>query len=275
LDILERKIRQRFDKDFEDDLNLLFYFLQHWNNKVNHYNQQAVGIPQEAMNDCSRILSNFFLQEYDLYISEECKKKKASYLRYCDDQFIFSNSKQDLEYLMYKASKKLKALGLSLNQKKVHIDTVTRLIEYRSFKAFDKIAEKNDKYDPKKVENFVDDILTILDSKPPNEIKDRGTPLLNRALFCCIDKIDLNKKLRLLFEYTKNDYLLHADSDKFKRIYHLLSNEKEKGEFLNTLDRLSSENFHNFFHYEVLKFYSENKIENKHIQERINYLANE
>ncbi len=275
LDILERKIRKEFDKDFEDDLNLLFHFLQYWNRNVNHYNQQSVGIPQEAMNDCSRILANFYLQEHDLALFRECKHKNATYLRYCDDQFIFADSKEDLEYLLYKASKRLKALGLSLNQKKVYIGTVEDLLRNRSFETFDKLSEENSRQNPEKVESFVDDIISILDSNSLQEIKRRGTPLLNRALFCCIDKIPMQKRMRLMAEYTKEHYLLEADSDKFKRIYQLLQMNEEKKELIRSLDAICLKTFHNFFHYEVLKFYISEGFTHQHIQSRIDTISEE
>lgn len=273
LDLLERKIRQRFDMEFEDDLNLLFHFLQYWNKKVNHYNKQSVGIPQDAMNDCSRILANFYLQEYDIYLLRECEKKGASYLRYCDDQFIFANSKQDLEYLVFKASIKLKALGLSLNQKKVHIDKVEHLIKARSFNVFDIIKEDADKQDLVKVEKFIDEILIILESTRRDEIKARGIPLLNRALFCCIEKMPISKKARLIAEYTKDEYLLLADSGKFKRIFELITDIVDRLSFLKTLNRLSEETVHNFFHYELLKFYTDLDLDGSLIQARIKQLA--
>lgn len=275
LDILERKIRKEFDKRFEDELNLLFHFLQYWNRNVNHYNQQAVGIPQEAMNDCSRILANFYLQEHDLALERECKAKNASYLRYCDDQYIFADSRQDLEYLIFKASKRLKALGLSLNQKKVRIDTVERLLTDRSFNTFNKLSEEGSKYNPKHVEAFVDDVIQIFTSNSLHEIKQRGIPLLNRALFCSIDKIPMNKRLRLMAEYTKDDYLLDADSDKFKRIHTLLTTQEDKNELIKSLDRLCLERFHNFFHYEVLKFYSTIGLSSTHVQNRIDEISEE
>jgi len=274
LDILERKIRQRFDKEYEDDVTLLFHFLHYWNRSLNHYNAQSVGLPQDAMNDCSRILANYYLQEYDAYISDICRKMKAGYFRYSDDQFFFADSQQDLEYLIYKATKKLVSIGLSLNQKKVRIGTASSLIKYRSFEMYDKVSSIDEERDISKIEEFIDEYFRLLDSKEILDIKNNGINLLNRALSFTriLRKLPNAKRIRLLSCYLDKKYLVDSRADQLERIYSLLITHGERAGFCGLLDELSKETFHNYFHYQVLVFYKKNHLNFDHILARIDEL---
>ncbi|MFC1645997.1 RNA-directed DNA polymerase, partial [Candidatus Omnitrophota bacterium] len=151
LDILEMKIREIVNEEHADIISLLFHFLNFWNRNTNLYNKQTVGIPQDAMGDCSRILANFYLQSYDKFTFDLCKKIHCKYLRYADDQFFFSKDKNNLLFLIFKVSKKLSSLGLSVNQKKVQTRTTQELMEYRSFKIFDILKDDRSKNDKHKV----------------------------------------------------------------------------------------------------------------------------
>jgi len=272
LDILEERIREAFNVKYTDIISLLFHFLNYWNRKVNGYNKQTVGIPQDAMGDCSRILANFYLQPYDKFLFDLCEKHHGKYLRYADDQFIFAESEKTLSLLIFKASEKLNCLGLSINQNKVRISQVNELIHSRSFKAFDLLKNRDDKKNKNKVEKFVDHYLKILDAKGLDNIKDKGTPLLNKALFCpALAKIDIAKKTKILGCYLDDGYLENIKSRNFEKIYRLLS-KKERLKFINKLDKLSKKLVHNAFHYEVLYFYSRYKIKTEQIKNRIRKL---
>ena len=211
LDILEMRIREIVNEEHADIVSLLFHFLNYWNRNVNLYNKQTVGIPQDAMGDCSRILANFYLQPYDKIVYELCKQNNCKYLRYADDQFLFAEDKDKLHVLIFKVSKKLNSLGLSVNQKKVKIRTTEELINNRSFRIFDLLREDKDRRDKNKVEQFVDCYLGLLDKSGLANIKDNGTPLLNRALFCpALENIDFSKKTKLIGCYLDDDYLKNA-----------------------------------------------------------------
>ena len=105
LDILEMRIRELVNKEYADIISLLFHFLNYWNRNTNLYNKQTVGIPQDAMGDCSRILANFYLQPYDKVVYDLCKEKKCKYLRYADDQFLFSETEKRLKILIFQISR--------------------------------------------------------------------------------------------------------------------------------------------------------------------------
>ncbi|PKM92383.1 MAG: hypothetical protein CVU81_00740 [Euryarchaeota archaeon HGW-Euryarchaeota-1] len=274
LDILEMRIREIVNEEHTDIVSLLFHFLNYWNRNINLYNKQTVGIPQDAMGDCSRILANFYLQPYDKIVYELCKQNKCKYLRYADDQFLFAEDKDKLPLLIFKVSKKLNSLGLSVNQKKVKVRTTEDLINNRSFKIFDLLKEDKDRRDKNKVEQFVDYYLDLLDKSGLVNIKDNGTPLLNRALFCpALKSIDFSKKTKLISCYLDDEYLKNAKAIHLEKIYKLL-NKNDKQKFIKKLNSLSQKLIHNAFHYELLNFYEKNKIESHLVLERIKELKN-
>lgn len=273
LDILEIRIREVVNEEHADIVSLLFHFLNYWNRNTNLYNKQTVGIPQDAMGDCSRILANFYLQPYDKIVYELCKQNKCKYLRYADDQFLFSEDKNKLHILIFKVSKKLNSLGLSVNQKKVKISTTEDLIKHRSFSIFDLLKEDKDKKDKKKVEQFVDYYLDLLDKSGLDNIKDSGTPLLNKALFCpALKNIDFSKKAKLLSCYLDDEYLKNSRAVYLEKVYKLL-NKSDRQPFIKKLNFLSSKLIHNAFHYELLNFYEKNKIDNQSVMKRIQKLS--
>ena len=275
LDLLERKILQQFDNKHEEEISLLFHFLQYWNRNLNNYNRQSVGIPQEAMNDCSRILANFYLQEYDIFLSNLCKQNDATYFRYADDQFLFADSQKKLEYLIYRASKKLKAIGLSVNQKKVQIGKIEDLVKYRTFEIFNRLANDADKQNIQKVEAFVDDYFALVDRDELSNVKKGGVHILNKALFCSIENLRSSKKVRLLSCYLQDSYLLEASSGQLERIYFLLKEKNDREKFINQLTSLSETSFHNYFHYQVLVCFRKWRIDFAPIEKRIEKLREE
>ena len=273
LDILEMRIREIVDKKYAYTVSLLFHFLNYWNRDINLYNKQTVGIPQDAMGDFSRILANFYLQPYDKIAYGLCKQYKCKYLRYADDQFFFAENRNKLDFLIFKVSKELNSLGLSVNQKKVKIMKAKDLIKYRSFKFFDLLKEDKNKKDKNKVEQFVDYYLELLDKSGLDKIKDNGTPLLNKALFCpALKDIDFSKKIKLLSCYLDNEYLKNCRFFHLDKIYKML-NKNDKQQFIKKLNSLSSKLIHNAFHYELLNFYEKNKIDSRLVCERIKKLS--
>ncbi len=268
LDILKRKIGEVFDGKYRDELSLLFHFLNFWNKSINHYNPQTVGLPQDAMSDCSRILANFYLQEYDIYIKKICDEIGAKYFRYADDQAIIVKNRDQIEHVIYCASRKLLALGLAINQKKVVIRTVDEMIEYRSYKLFDILLQPGSNKDPDKSNNFIDEVTKIIVSDQREKIKARGLPLLNRALTCNWEKVAYSQRVKLFSWYLDDDFLKDARTYQFSAIHERL-HDREKDDFVASLDRLSERLLHNGFHYEVMAFMKATNKNSSAIQKRI------
>jgi hypothetical protein len=127
LDILERWVREESPASKGWVIALLFYFLNQWNRKNTGLHPQAVGIPQDALADCSRILANFYLQKYDKFACEVCTKADALYFRYADDQMILLRDPAQIERLMLLLTRNLDRYGLRINQKKVDLWTAKEL----------------------------------------------------------------------------------------------------------------------------------------------------
>lgn len=249
LGVLEYRIREIAENSVAEEVSLLFHFLSYWNRKSNLYNPQTVGLPQDEVADCSRILANFYLQEYDKYIYEECRKAGATYFRYADDQIIFGKDKAVLESILYKASLKLADLGLNINGSKVHYYSKDEFLTHRAFSIFEKLDSCKD--DVATLEAVVDEYLAAQKDK----YKDTGRMILNKLLWQKIDRLPLHKKTRLLSEYTDPAHLTHSrmKADGLKRIYDLLP-APDRAFFIKTLKELAQSVLHNRFHYMLKKF---------------------
>lgn len=249
LDILERQIRS--DSDFQETeiLTLLFYFLNYRDRKLSSYNAQHVGLPQDAIGDCSRLLANYYIQEYDQFMYDLLKKHKGSYFRFADDQFIFCKP-QEINRLMQSASRKLLAVGLNINQLKVKVWELTELEEHRSFAIFD-ILRKPKKEDLKiKINNFAEKTFAI---SKPEELKSRGYPLLKRLLAFNFNLLKPDLRAQLLGKVMNKDFIFSSRGHYLAKIYKRLRKD-EKSDFINFLKECSKDSTHNAFHYELINF---------------------
>lgn len=267
LDILENKIREITNSAESEVVSLLFHFLNYWNREVNFYNRQTVGLPQDALGDFSRILANFYLQDYDLYMKMKADEVGGSYFRYADDQFLFAPNEEIVRKLVFLASKKLNCFGLSINQKKVAYKKTEDLIKHRSFDTFEILADKNTRDNPDVIERFTDEYLRIREGDL-SELKSRGSPLINKLLFRKIESLPANKKIVILADLLKDDFILKINAGKLERIYSLLYS-KDRKKFINQLLKLSQKTYHNSFHLELMKFLKAKKIDSKIVKDRI------
>jgi hypothetical protein len=231
LDLLENKIRNRVNNNScNDEIHLLFRFLKYWNSRFD--SEKSVGIPQDEVGDCSRILSNFFLQDYDQFIFNQCYKKDACFLRYADDQIIFTKSKEDAEELMYLASHKLFEEGLNINTGKTK--------EFNNFQEFDdvygfSIGEKL-KFDQQDI-NKAFEMFII---KKGSCVNFRESSILRRLLHDKIKIGDLHnqKRIKLLSYLWDESFLLFSNDHYMKQIYKMLKDNGEKEEYLSTLESI-------------------------------------
>lgn len=270
LDLLEIWVREIAKKESTEVVGILFHFLNYWNRGSNNYNKQTVGLPQDAVGDFSRILANFYLQDYDHYMFKLCKKYKCRYLRYADDQFIFGASKKELEYITFLASKKLNCYGLSINQKKVKYSTTEDLIEYRSFAIFDEI--QGDKIKIKdNVEKFIDSYFSLRNSAAIDDVKNRGTPLLRRSLSCDLNIVSKSRKAKIVSYMLEDSFLIESKIDHLNKLYKIL-NKTQKKILAKRLKKIASSTYHNNFHYKVLAFFKTIGEDTKSITDRINRL---
>ena len=113
--LLENKIRNSADKTSSEVVDLLFYFLKYWDRELSFYAPRTTGIPMDDFGDSSRLLANFFLQDYDKKIHNYCELNNSKYLRYADDQIILSSDKNVAEKILRFGSIELSKMGLNIN----------------------------------------------------------------------------------------------------------------------------------------------------------------
>ena len=253
LDILERWIREDADRSKGWIIALLFYFLNQWNRRNTGLHPQGVGIPQDALADCSRLLANYYLQKYDKFVAALCSKHGASFFRYADDQMILLKGTEHVEALMLLITRNLDRYGLRVNQKKVDIWTVQKLIEYRCRDIHSIFANKGDNQNPALVRRFADAYLN-LSKEELQGTWNGGLPLLNRLLWSNLESLPKTQFETLLLCFTEPAYLLRAEREKIVRVHHLNSKRSKPVNLAHRLKELAEKNLHNAFHHEAIGY---------------------
>ncbi len=253
LDTLERSIREEAPSEKGWIITLLFYLLNHWNRKNTGLHPQAVGLPQDVLADCSRILSNYYLQKYDRFAASVCAGSGAVYFRYADDTMILLNDQTKVESLLLLLTRRLDRIGLRVNQKKVHIWDSDSLQEHRCRAIQSIFAHKGDNQVDFLVRRFVDAYFDM----PEDSLKrtwNQGLPLLNRLLWANLESLPNRIFNRVVVRFTSDQFLICADSKKMKRIHELNLKRPHPINFVRLLERLADKCVHNAFHHEVFAF---------------------
>lgn len=241
------------------------FILHYWNKKIDSYNAKMVGIPQCEFGDQSRLLANFYLQDYDEKIKTICEKSGAKYLRFADDQEIFANTSEDLKNIIYNIALELNKIGLNLNASKVSIYSTKEFEEFWSFDIMNLLD-----INTKESVNIAVDMFIELVEKNKNFRKDI---VLRRILNKYMQSIKLESKFEILKQITSKNFITINNSYYMNKTYNCLNNE-EKKIYLETLEEIFFESFYNGNLYEILNFYKKNNIpydETKHLK-RINEL---
>ena len=273
LDILERWIREHSQPEKGWVIALLFYLLNHWNRRNTGLHPQAVGLPQDALADCSRILSNFYLQKYDQFASGICTQAGATYFRYADDQMILLNDPSKIDNLLLLLTRNLDRYGLRVNQKKVMLWLTPKLIEHRCREIQAIFATKGDNQNPALVRKFVDAYLVLT----PAVLADTwngGMPLLNRLLWAKLDSLPRGVFNKMMVRLTAEPFLLLADAQKLKRLSNLNALRATPIDLDKRIRTIASRAVHNAFHHEARSFAQEtgNTLLQTFLVERIDEL---
>jgi hypothetical protein len=258
LDILERWIREEADSSKGWIITLLFYLLNQWNRGNTGLHPQVVGLPQDALADCSRILANFYLQKYDKFARNVCNSADSLYLRYADDQVVLTNNPRCFETVLLLLTRELDRYGLRVNQKKVEIRTATELETHRcrSVQAF--FAEKGDSQNPILVKKFATAYLKMTHEELERSWN-HGLPLLNRLLHSKLESLPKPIFEKLVHRFTANAYLCRADHRKLCRVAELAKLSSRPREMDGRLKKLLKDSVHNALHNEVRAFALEKK----------------
>lgn len=270
LDLLEKKIRQDADYKESGILDLLIYFLSYNNRLATSYQMRTVGIPQDAFGDCSRLLANYYLQDYDLYMSTLAKKYNATYFRYADDQIIFVPDDGSGQEMIQMASRRLAGLGLNINQKKVYRRTLDELYIYRSFEINDLFAPYASNKDAVIVNDFADKTFQAIDLDV-SSLKDKGYPLIRRLIGADYNLLNRANRERFMNYIFDDGFITSQRKYHFSTVYSKMKTG-EKARFLRSLRRLTNNGRHSAFHYEVLPFYREIGFDTDELESRISEL---
>lgn len=267
LDILERWIREHAPADKGWVIALLFYLLNHWNRRNTGLHPQAVGLPQDALADCSRILANFYLQKYDHFSEGVCSQAGAKYFRYADDQMILLNDPSKIDNLLLLLTRNLDRYGLRVNQKKVKLWTSIQLAEHRCRNIQGLFAAKGDNQAPVLVREFVDAYLALT-PRVLASTWNGGMPLLNRLLWANLNSLPNGLFNKIMVRLTAESFLLQATAEKLSRVRELNGKRKKPIALEKRLLVISYQSVHNAFHHEVLAFAQRCKLVN--LADRIN-----
>jgi len=252
LELLKRKIYLVAPKSKHFYIELLFHFLFNWNKILEGYSQKTIGIPQDEIGDSSRLLANFYLQDYDQKMKKLCEQNSVQYLRFADDQILYGNNPQILRKLLFEASKELFKIGLSINSSKVKEFNRETFNVYWTFEMFEMLRSGKIESVNKAIRQFI--------SLKEKGIEFREYSVLKKILnFPLLRKIDPNLKYRLFSIFLDKTFLSDITYWHWNKMYRLFP-EETKHELLKNLDELVDEVHFNSFHYNLIKFYDKNSI---------------
>jgi hypothetical protein len=175
LRLLENKVRSCLDDSKLSVVNILFKLLQGVNSFSYKYNYQGKGLPQDETSDCSRLLANYFLYDFDKEFDAICKKLDCTYVRYCDDIIVMCNDKASAEKIVHAAAEVLNKSALSLNSSKTKIfDSRSKFEKYWMFDEHNQMSANVKNMKKQKVYDEIQK-LVLSASK-----KERGFPLVKR-----------------------------------------------------------------------------------------------
>lgn len=256
LDLLEMKIRSIIWSEFLEEVSLLFHFLNYWNRNDNFYNKQSVWLPQDILWECSRILANFYLQEYDEYVKKICDSNGLMYFRYADDQVILWNDKDSLEKVLFLCSKKLSEIWLNINQKKVSYYNIHGFCEYKWFEIFNILSDKYELSNLDSINSFINRIYTIYDKGINKKYVKWGFSFISKSLWCKFRLLSNYKRRKYKKFVLNEEFIFKFRSFNFISIYNnLLISKRERKEFLFYLIEISKYCIYNSFHIEVKVFF--------------------
>jgi hypothetical protein len=260
LDILESKLRMVSKKENSAVINLLFHFLKNSNKQIHSFNSQLTGIPQDMIADCSRLLANFYLQDYDLEVSEYCKENRIQYLRYADDQVFFIPKELNYKEVVKFCSNRLYKIGLNINQKKVKVSEFDEFLQYRAFNLYNLL-------DPGVTnENQSNDVATrftnasveaILNDN--RELNNNGAALLRKIIGVGVNKLPNDLRSVVLSIALSKNFLSYLDHRKLSQLYMALDASQKK-EMIIALSGEALVATQSAFFYECAKFSNKHKL---------------
>ncbi len=243
LNLLEKKLLVSVPAEKLEFINMLMYFLRNWNLKNDRYHLKSVGIPQNEFGDQSRLLANFYLQNYDKIVKQVCDISNAVYIRYADDQIIILRENEKLNNIMYVISRELNSLGLNLNASKVkkyNKETIQVLYGIPVFKLIDE-----QKYD--------EAVNKFFEFYNREDVDFNYTSSLKRFLNIGFEKLNMSNRNKLKSIITEYQFVRESNEYYMNKIYSNLLKD-ERGDFIDLIYKISRETTYNAFHYNAINF---------------------
>ena len=250
LNLLKRKIYLVTPKEKYQAVELLFYFLENWNKVFEGYSRKNIGLPQDEFGDNSRLLANFYLQDFDEEIKEIADGMNIKYLRYADDMIFYSHDKNSLKRILFEASKIIYKLGLHMNAGKIKIFMKDEFQKYWAFEIFKKIEEG--KYN-EAIKDYFDFKNKKVEFREHSVLK----KIMNINNFS--KEIDISLQYKLYSDFFNKEFVIQLTPWHYSKIYDILT-ENDKSKFVNLLKKLIDEVFFNSFHYSILYFFKKKDI---------------
>lgn len=246
LSLLENKIRLATTSKDAFVIELLFHFLRNWNRRFERYSQKSVGIPQDEVGDCSRILANFYLQDYDAFMKAECDKHGACYLRYSDDQVIMTSNEEIAYNILFEASKELFKINLNINSSKV--DVFCSRDEFYKYWAFEIFELLDESKNVNKVNHAIELYFKWLNEKTHF----RHDSVLRRIVSVGLSLAKPHLKHKLMSSIYEPKFLIAQDYWLLNKVAQCLP---DRTDLFTTLDEQIPTVRFSSFHYTLLKFY--------------------
>lgn len=268
LGALENKIRLISDKNHTYVVELLFHFLQNWDRQLERYSRKTVGIPQDEIGDCSRILANFYLQDYDAYIKSESDKLSAAYLRYADDQIVMADNRDALYDILFNASKELFKINLNINSSKVREFTLDEFVTFWAFEIFEQLEDRQNREKINKgVEMYFQWVERGVEFKSDSVLKHIITVVSKN-----INILEPHLRFKLLAKMYEPDFVVTLS---YWGLNHLAYISENPDALYQILDEQIKRVRFNSFHYIVLRLYKKwrNNIDLSFIEDRIKELS--
>ena len=256
LDILESLIRSNCGSEDEQVINLLMYFLRSQDSFNHAYRRQTVGIPQEIQGDCSRILANFYLGDFDEHIHNICADHNVNYLRYADDQVYIFNSESTIspEELSRIVSISLDRLGLSINSSKASISNNTdMLLDYKGISTYGLLDQGVQ--DPAEQSTSTINIFSrdLMEKYGSGRLSQKAALGITKTIAKMgIDRLDTNLRHDILEKIILPN-MTHYKHFNIYNLYKAASDNEKRALIIRLNDALAT-NYSNYFKYEAYLF---------------------
>jgi len=222
--LFKRLAEMQADITTFEEVEYLENYLRYYDRRLNGYRPSSKGLPQEYMSDASRLLSNFYLYDFDIKFQNYCRQNDILYTRFADDFILFGKNKTVLERALHNASRYLLQDGLNLSAPKTQFYTKKQYQIHRGLNVLKAIDTGN--------QNKIGQVLRHTNKAINSGMKVRTDTIVKRLLTTTENGIiKLTPAIRqFITKYSSDvDTLNHLG---FNYVYKRALLEKNIGKFL-------------------------------------------